>query len=262
MSSNHIEDIITFDYQEGETEQGLSYVIDIWNFRGKLEAAKVGDVATTNKFFVSDKEFSIELYIGGVDDDSKDHLGLFIINDSDEMVRARCEVFVCQTDGQKISVCEGRTEIYKSRFAAKEERTHGWARCAALTSCVLWSLLTGHLTLSVNLEVLDLHQRERKESLLQVEIYDLKAQLVDLKTELFNLKTELYDGEVPISSVKCPICKGLVKNQEVSPCQLLVKFLLIIFFCQGDVFCMDCFLSLTNNEIERDNKKPAQCGIL
>ena len=211
---NHIEDIITFDYQEGETEQGLNYVIDIWNFRGKLEAAKVGDVATTNKFFVSGKEFSIELYIGGVDDDSKDHLGLFIINDSDVMVRARCEVFACLADGEKISLCERRTDLYKSRFAVKEERSHGWVRCAALTSCILWSLLTGHLTLAVNMEVLGL-QRDKKESLLQVEIYNLKAQLVDLKTELFNLKTELYEGQVPISSVKCPICQGSVKNQEV-----------------------------------------------
>ena len=44
MSSNHksrpYEDVITFDYQEGE-----AYVIDIWNFRGKLQSAKVGQVA-------------------------------------------------------------------------------------------------------------------------------------------------------------------------------------------------------------------------
>ena len=212
---NHIEDIITFDYKEGETEKELSYVIDIWNFRGKLEAAKVGDVATTNKFFLSGKEFNIELYIGGVEKNSKDYLGLFIINESDVMVRARSEVFICQAGGQKISLCEGRTDLYKSRFAAKEERSHGWARCVLLTRCVLWSLLTGNLTLSVNIEVLGLHQSHREESLLQMEIYDLKAELVDLKTELFNLKTELYDGEVPISSVKCPICKGSVKNQEV-----------------------------------------------
>ena len=91
----------------------------------------------------------------------------------------------------------------------------GWARCAARSSCVLWSLLTGHLTLSVSLEVLGLNHRDRKESLLQMEMYDLKAQLVDLKTELCNLKTELYEGEAPISSVKCPICKGSVKNMEV-----------------------------------------------
>ena len=214
--NNRIDDtIITFDYQEGETEKGLNYVIDIWNFRGKLEAAKVGEVAATNRFFVSGKEFSIELYIGGVDDDSKDHLGLFIISHSEEMVRARCEVFLCRTDGQEISLCDARTDLYKSKFAAKEERTHGWARCAALASCVLWTLLTSNLTLAVSLEVLGLHQRDRKESLQQMEIYDLKAKLVDLKTELFNLKSELYHGEVPISSVKCPICKGSVRNQEV-----------------------------------------------
>ena len=209
------EEIITFDYQEGETDHGLTtYVIDIWNFRGKLEAAKVGDVAATNKFFVNDKEFSIELYIGGVEEESKDYLGLYIISHSEEMVRARCEVSLCQAD--KMWLCEGRTDLYKSKFAAKEERTHGWARGAARTSCVLWSLLTGHLTLSVNLEVLSLTQRERKEdSLLQMEIYDLKAELVDLKTELFNLKTELYEGETSISSMKCPICKGSVKTQQV-----------------------------------------------
>ena len=69
------EEIITFDYQE-ETAQGLNYVIDIWNFREKLEAAQVGDAATTNRFFVRGQEFSIELYIGGVEETSKDHLGL------------------------------------------------------------------------------------------------------------------------------------------------------------------------------------------
>ena len=214
MNSNHnprhYEDVITFDYQEGE-----AYVIDIWNFRGKLKSAKVGQVAATNPFFVSGKEFSIELYIGGLDEENKDHLGLFIINGSDVMVRARCQVFVRQADGQKLSLCAARTDLYKSRFAAKKERSQGWARCAARSSCVLWSLLTGHLTLSVSLEVLGLNHRDRKESLLQMEIFDLKAQLVDLKTELYNLKTELYEGEAPISSVKCPICKGSVKNMEV-----------------------------------------------
>ena len=181
------EEIITFDYQE-ETAQGLNYVIDIWNFREKLEAAQVGDAATTNRFFVRGQEFSIELYIGGVEETSKDHLGLFIVSHSEEMVRATSEVSVYQAG--KLSVCEVRTDLFKSKFAAKAERTHGWARCLARSDCVLWSLLTGHLTLAVNLEVLGLSQRERKESQLQMEIYDLKAELVDLKTELFNLKTD------------------------------------------------------------------------
>ena len=209
------EEIITFDYQEGENEEGMTtYVIDIWNFREKLETAKVGEMAATNRFFVSGKEFSIELYIGGVEEESKDHLGLYIISHSEEMVRARCEVSLCQAE--KMWLCEGRTDLYKSKFAAKKERTHGWAKCAARTSCVLWSLLTGNLTLSVNLEVLGLTQRQRKtDSKLQTEIYDLKAELVDLKTELFNLKTELYEGETPSSSMKCPSCNGSVKNQQV-----------------------------------------------
>ena len=97
------EEIITFDYQE-ETAQGLNYVIDIWNFREKLEAAQVGDAATTNRFFVRGQEFSIELYIGGVEETSKDHLGLFIVSHSEEMVRARSEVSVYQAG--KLSVCE------------------------------------------------------------------------------------------------------------------------------------------------------------
>ena len=97
------EEIITFDYQE-ETAQGLNYVIDIWNFREKLEAAQVGDAATTNRFFVRGQEFSIELYIGGVEETSKDHLGLFIVSHSEEMVRATSEVSVYQAG--KLSVCE------------------------------------------------------------------------------------------------------------------------------------------------------------
>ena len=54
--------MIDFDYKEKESEHSVMYVIGIENFRTKLETVRVGQVASSKRFFIKESKLRIDLY--------------------------------------------------------------------------------------------------------------------------------------------------------------------------------------------------------
>ena len=77
-----------------ETNSSATYTIVIKDFQEKLAKSSVGEKSTSEVFNVNWSKFSINLYIAGMNEESRGYISFFLNNKSDWMVRARREVSV------------------------------------------------------------------------------------------------------------------------------------------------------------------------
>ena len=86
--------LITREYIKDAAETALTYMIEINNFQKKLKEARSRVMAETEIFTLSWTSFKVGVYLLGSDQDSKDHLSVYLYNESDWMVKAEYKIRV------------------------------------------------------------------------------------------------------------------------------------------------------------------------
>ena len=86
--------LITREYIKDAAETTLTYMIEINNFKKKLKEARSRIMAETEIFTLSWTSFKVGVYLQGADQDSKDHLSVYLYNESDWMVKAEYKIRV------------------------------------------------------------------------------------------------------------------------------------------------------------------------
>ena len=74
--------------------QTLTYIIEIKNFRQKFKEAKTGEKIETGVFSISWSSFKVGVYLRGADQDSRDHVSVYLYNESDWLVKAEYDIRV------------------------------------------------------------------------------------------------------------------------------------------------------------------------
>lgn len=255
---------------EDENKSSVSYVIKIEKFRKTCSKVTAGEAICSMKFFINWSEFSVDLYVGYEVDD-QDHLGVFVTNHSDWMVRARSSV----TAGNPICSMRkfSREKVLKSRTGKMSERSVGWYECVPLSRCTTKDLLTKDGTLQIKVKVELLAEnfpggRGHNDVQLELELSEVKTQLSVIKAQLRQVEAKVGgSGQVDIEEkqkpvagdsspvkVKCPVCmRNIVKPMRLRQCP------------QGHIICDDCFihLNITASESNKElcvNCKSQYCG--
>ena len=106
----------------------LSCLIEINNLRQRLKYAKTGEKLETGVFSISWSSFKVGVYLRGADEDCRDHVSVYLYNESDWLVKAEYEIRVRNQSfwSSSVKVFEARR---KSRNAWGQPRSIPHSRC-------------------------------------------------------------------------------------------------------------------------------------
>lgn len=130
--------------------QTLTYIIEINNLRQKLKEAKTGEKIETGVFSISWSTFKVGVFLRGADEDSRDHLSVYLYNESDWLVKAEYQVRV-----RNQSFWSSSVKVFEAR--RKSRNAWGQPRSIPHSRCKHDDLLTpsGSLIIEIKVNLLD-----------------------------------------------------------------------------------------------------------
>ena len=143
--------LITREIRDAAKEsQTLTYIIEINNFRQKLKEAKTGEKIESGVFSISWSSFKVGVYLRGAEQESRDHLSVYLYNESDWLVKAEYDIRV-------------RTQSFWSSslkvFEARKKPRNAWGQPRAIphSRCNQDDLLSpaGSLFIEIKVSLVD-----------------------------------------------------------------------------------------------------------
>jgi len=138
--------LISREYIADAGEDSLTYMIEISNLQKKLRESKIGEKVETEVFTLSWTSFKVGIYLHGADRDSKDHVSLYLYNESDWLVKAEYKIRV-------------KTQYFWSSsvkvFEARSHARNAWGRPRSIphSRCNPDDLLTPSGSLLIEMKV-------------------------------------------------------------------------------------------------------------
>ena len=130
--------------------QTLTYIIEINSLQQKLKDAKTGEMIETGVFSISWSTFKVGVFLRGADQDSRDHLSVYLYNESDWLVKAEYQVRV-----RNQSFWSSSVKVFEPR--RKSRNAWGQPRSIPHSRCKQDDLLTpsGSLIIEIKVNLLD-----------------------------------------------------------------------------------------------------------
>lgn len=130
--------------------QTLTYIIEINNLRQRLKEAKTGEKIETGQFSISWSTFKVGVFLRGANEDSRDHLSVYLYNESDWLVKAEYQVRV-----RNQSFWSSSVKVFEAR--QKSRNAWGQPRSIPHSRCKHDDLLTpsGSLIIEIKVNLLD-----------------------------------------------------------------------------------------------------------
>lgn len=130
--------------------QSLTLVIEINNLRQKLKNAKTGEKMETGVFSISWSSFKVGLFLRGADEDSRNHLSVYLYNESDWLVKAQYDIRV-----RNQSFWSSTVKVFEAR--RKSRNAWGQPRSIPHSRCKQEDLLTpsGSLIIEIRVNLVD-----------------------------------------------------------------------------------------------------------
>eukprot|EP00092_Neocalanus_flemingeri_P025015 GFUD01027127.1.p1 GENE.GFUD01027127.1~~GFUD01027127.1.p1 ORF type:complete len:265 (-),score=74.02 GFUD01027127.1:73-867(-) len=220
------------------TENKLKYFIRIFSFDLKMESWLTGEFVHSLPFLVGGTEFEFGIFPIGFDEESRGHVSVFLVNNSEWVVNVEMEVEVGKKKASDTCDVSSRSSRGWSKFyghddLGKDDDAIDADGLLAVSATI--SLMWGEVTEERN-------NSEKAEEGLRSEVEDLKIKIESLEANQASKMTQLNKNltakfkTLEVSSKKsslpgpeCPIC-----FEEMKPPTRIIQ-------CRsGHLVCQEC----------------------